>query len=308
MLNKNSFVVYVSIVLLTVLILQSCNRDKAKCDDPRNPDCINYNPCFGAEKTSAYFTMTENIRPILSNSWFKSDTIRYETDTCTDYNLITIRCTQKTDSIWWIFDDNYMRPSWQQQQQFNVRFTLGGGLPVLEPEWVKITCIVKNNKPNPCFPEDDGIDTFTRYMVFMPPFKTGFDGTYRGSFDYKPDSVFEFDIRWDSILNHDNFYEKYITFDKFLTQKPIHSRDIWEYARPSMYGYYGFFMDFSAARGHLPPEFRNYNGLSHRGKVIYNPKTKTIQIDFVRGHYVIPIWEWPPKGLQLHRFTGVKIN
>jgi len=289
--------------------LQSCSD----CNDPRNPDCENYNPCIDAKPTSAAFTMEEIVEALPGQSWPKDDKIVYDTDTCRNWNDIIFTCTQKADSIWWIFDDTEMRPEWQQKQSFSIKFGAPGGPLQTQPERVKITCIVKNNKPNPCIPNDNGMDTFTRYMVYMPWWQMGFIGKFRGSFNDKPDSVFEFEIRWDTIIKPSESPSYFIRYDKFLPVPPFYTTDFpmvegFEFSPRVNYGYCAFYLDFFATGFPAIPQKYNYQGVSHRGKVLFDPNTRQLKIDFVRGgmgrHYLS---EWPPKNQTLYTFTGIKL-
>jgi hypothetical protein len=296
---------------LSLIYLQSC-REKEPCQDPRNSQCENYNPCIDAITTSAIFTMEEVVKAWPGEGWPDNDKIVYDTDTCRNWNDIVFTCTQKADSIWWIFDDTEMRAEWQQKQSFSIKFGRPSVLQT-EPERVKITCVVKNNKPNACFPNDDGIDTFTRYIVYMPSWEMGFIGKFRGSFTYKPDSIFEFQIRWDSITRVGSSPFIFIRYDNFLTVPPFYTTDFtmddgFEFSDQVNYGYYAFYLDFFATGPPAIPERYNYQGVSHRGKVLLNPQTRQLKIDFVRGGRGQNFMQqWPPQNQTLLTFIGTKL-
>ena len=301
----------VTICLLTII---SCRKDIAPepCQNPLDPNCANYHPCNGVLPTSAAFTMEEVVNAP-TNGWPTGDRIVYDTDTCRNWNNIVFTCTQKADSIWWIFDDTEMRPEWQQKQSFSIRFGSPGGPLQTEPERVKITCVVKNNKPNPCFPDDSGIDTFTRYMVYMPWWQTGFIGRFRGSFTYKPDSVFDFEIWWDSITIPSTSPRYFIRYDKFLTVPPFYTTDFsmedgFEFSKDISWGYSAFYLDFFATGFPAIPQKYNYLGVTHRGKVMFNPRTRQLKIDFVRGGKGQDFMrQWPPLDRALLTFIGTKL-
>jgi len=314
-MKKILYTVLLCLGILSTLFIQSCKPDEEPCNDPRNKACPNYNPCLDAKETSAAFTMEENVvlnlnRRLMAPNHF----IRYDTDTCKRWNDIIFTCTQKADSIWWIFEDDEMRPQWQQKQSFSIKF----GSPRVfqtQPEQVKIRCIVKNNKPNPCIPNDNGIDTFTRYMVYMPVYQAGFIGTYSGSLSSNPDSVFKLTLKFDSLVEGQVVYSVYIAFDELLTEPPYESPTVkkgHEYSingsgRPD-YGYNRAYIFFNSVSGE-PIVSPNYNGKTVKGIVFYNSQTNILKIDFIRhGTGIYSINEWPPKNIPLLTFTGNKIK
>jgi len=306
-------VIKLLLAVFCIAYLQSCReKEEERCQEPSNPECENYNPCLNAKPTSAAFTMEEIVNAPTSG-WPNGDRIVYDTDTCRRWNDIVFTCTQKADSIWWIFDDTEMRPEWQQKQSFSIKFGAPGGPIQTQPERVKITCIVKNNKPNSCFSADNGIDTFTRYMVYMPSWQTAFTGRFRGSFTYNLDSVFDFEIRWDTITRPSESPTFFIRYDNFLPVPPFYTTDFtmvdgFEFSRDANYGYCAFYLDFFATGWPAIPEKYNYQGVSHRGKVFFDPKSRQIKIDFVRGGKGQKLMQqWPPQDQTLLTFTGFKL-
>jgi hypothetical protein len=248
----------------------------------------------------------EEIVNAPSNGWPNGDRIVYDTDTCINWNnIIMFTCTQKADSIWWIFDDTEMRPEWQQKQSFSIRFGSPGGPMQTEPKRVKITCIVKDNKPNPCIPNDNGMDTFTRYMVYMPWWQMGFIGTFRGSLTHNPDSVFDLEIRWDTLIVNNEIQRYYIRFDNLLVAPPFFMYNDQEYWNELQYGFGGAYLDFLTT--FVPPQY-NYKGVGQRCKALFNPSTQEIHIEFIRrksGGWS-QMDAWPPSDHRLYTFKGKK--
>ncbi|MCG9881716.1 MAG: hypothetical protein MH472_14050 [Bacteroidia bacterium] len=302
------------LAVLLIFVNEAC-REKAPCQDPRNKECENYDPCIDAKETSAVFTIEELVRPQANDDLMpRNHFIRYETDTVQRWNDIVFTCTQKADSIWWIFEETEMRPEWQQKQSFSIKFGSPSS-PQMHPERVKITCIVKNNKPNPCFPGDNGIDTFTRYIVYMPVFQTGFVGTYKGSLTSKPDSVFNLTLRFDSIEVNQGIKIIYVAFDEILSE-PAYESPIWEkgfeYTRNwsggADCGYYATYLFFNSLSGQQSVS-PSYKGKTIKGIAIYNAATNSLQIDFIRhGTNIYGVSEWPPKNIPLLTFIGKKVK
>jgi hypothetical protein len=312
MKNTTSLILFM-LSLASIIYLQSCKK-KEPCQDPRNSECENYNPCIDVQETSAKFTI-EEIVPLLSfdsyDYFVPNHNLRNEADTVKTYNETIFTCQQKTDSIWWIFDDTEMRPLWQQKKSITIRFGNTGN-PEKTPIRVKITCIVKNNKPNTCFFNDNGKDTFTRYVVYMPVYQTGFTGKFRGSLSSNPDSIFNLNVKFDSLFGENNYLRAItIRFDELLSEPPYPPNPQFgsEYGTiGSDYGYnsaYLFFNSFSGADGVNPA----YKGKTIKGIVYYNGTTNTLKVDFIRhGKGVYGLTEWPPKNIPLLTFIGQKIK
>jgi hypothetical protein len=309
-------VVKLLLAVFCIAYLQSCReKEEERCQEPSNPECENYNPCLNAKPTSAAFTIEEIVIPQLNLDLMPHNhSLRYETDTIMRYNNeVIFTCLQKADSIWWIFDDTEMRQSWQQKQSITIRFGNIGN-PEKTPVRVKITCVVKNNKPNTCFPNDNGLDTFTRYLVYMPNYQAGFIGTYTGSLTSNPDSIFNLTLRFDTLVTHQGVNIINIAFDELLSEpayvSPITQKGF-EYTRNggggADYGYnraYLFFNSVSGQAGVSP----NYKGRTIKGIASYDAATNTIKVDFIRhGTSIYRINEWPPQNIPLLTFIGNKL-
>lgn len=162
---------------LANLMFNSCN----KCQDPRNPDCENYNPCIDAKATSAAFTIKEaTIQHIISPNL--TDFLM-DTDTCYMSSVFFEATQQDADSFIWQVGSE-MEPRYGKQ--VNVVFPDN-----LRGTTFTIRLIVKRKPNTSCFPNDDGIDTVTRQFYFVrfnEPLS--WEGTYYGSDDDKPDSMY----------------------------------------------------------------------------------------------------------------------
>lgn len=133
------------LIMLVVTLVFGVNACKDKCDDPTDMDCENYNPCYGKERTSAYFIVEES----LGKHWIECDTIIGRG------NLSAVRFTalQEGDSfIWNIGLETIHSKSFIRQ-----------GFP--PNEHITVSLIVINKNPNKkCYPLDDGRDTFNRVL------------------------------------------------------------------------------------------------------------------------------------------------
>ncbi|MFN7312841.1 MAG: hypothetical protein ACK5UI_05095 [Bacteroidota bacterium] len=166
-------------ILMSSMALQSCKDDE--CQDPRNPDCDNYNPCIDAQATSAAFTIKEAsyvdiIEPELTD-------FLMDTDSCY-MNSVFFEATQHDA-------DSFI---WQVGSEIEPRY--GKRINVQFPDNLRgtnfnVRLIVKRKPNTRCFPNDDGIDTVMRrfyFVRFNEPLS--WEGTYYGSDDDKPDSMY----------------------------------------------------------------------------------------------------------------------
>ena len=164
-------------IVLAALTLQSCKD----CDDPRNPDCDNYNPCVDAKATSAAFTIkeatfTQIIEPRLAD-------FLIDTDSCYLSSIYFEAVQQDADSFIWKIG-NEVEPRYGKQ--INVTFPDN-----LRGTTFNVRLIVKRKPNTSCFPNDDGIDTVTRKFYFVRFNESlSWEGTYYGSDDDKPDSMY----------------------------------------------------------------------------------------------------------------------
>lgn len=157
---------FVLLVLISVslLITQSCKRE---CHDPANPDCENYNPCFGKEKTSADFTISEVVGGRA-----------FETDEVWRLSYVQFTARQEFDSYQWVIGTH--------KDTFYTKTCGLSGFP--EGATIKVRLVGKRQPQTGCFAGDDGIDTVyktfkvTAHDSILPIF-----GEYEGYYDAYPD-------------------------------------------------------------------------------------------------------------------------
>ncbi len=185
-----------------LITLQSC---KDCCEDPTNPDCDNYDPCYGKKPTSAHFIIEESLR----DYWIEGDTV----SGVGNISAVRFTASQDADSFIWTIGSEIIH-----QKSF-----IRNDFP--NDEYIPVTLVVINKSPNKaCFPHDDGRDTFRRTMYTWPSeFYYDEDkrqyvvdkpmpiqGRYLGYFDSDPNSKVEVVLK-DSVyrctkVNPDNSY------------------------------------------------------------------------------------------------------
>ena len=124
----------------------SCKKD---CKDPKNPECENYDPCYGINNTSAYFIVEET----LGEHWIEGDTIIG----IGNITSVRFRALQDADSFIWTIGSETIH----QKSFIRADFPLDTYIPV--------TLVVFNKNSNKfCHPDDNGIDTFKRIIYTWP--------------------------------------------------------------------------------------------------------------------------------------------
>lgn len=83
----------IATITIFLLTISSCKR---KCYDTNNPDCENYDPCYGATEANADFTIYELIGEIKTK-----DTMMTEADTIYGNNMIYCVPKHQNDSFIW---------------------------------------------------------------------------------------------------------------------------------------------------------------------------------------------------------------
>ena len=139
------------------------------CIDETDPNCPNYNPCLEEHAVSAAFKMGQDFPPGRNDSltwrFLDADTVsgwrvRFEAlEEAATYEW-QIGAGTYTDQVFTLFFD--------EVQQNNPGAT------------IPITLIVQKTPNNECFPDDDGIDTLTRYLTIMDECSTRLNGRYQG--------------------------------------------------------------------------------------------------------------------------------
>ncbi len=163
------FVLLVLWVMASISI-QSCKKDC--CNDPTNPDCKNYDPCYGKEPANASF----NFYLDLSNEYGK---YHYNTDTIEmregGYSaLVHFKVDDKNvDSCWWTVGKDARVFT---QKEFYLTFNLWNSP-------IQVTLIVDKHNAKACHPDKPIRDTFTKVLTLMPLGSSNIFGKYLGYLD-----------------------------------------------------------------------------------------------------------------------------
>lgn len=301
-MKKFTTLIFLLVIGLTTVTLHSCKDD---CQDPSNSDCSNYDPCYGKEKTSAYFIVEES----LGDKWIECDTIVGRG------NVSAVRFTalQDADSfIWKIGSETIHTKSFIRQ-----------GFP--QKEHIPVSLIVVNHNPNTaCFPNDNGRDTFNRtlftwgsefywdeaeekYVIDNP---LPIQGRYQGYFEGNPDNQVTVTLmdtfRYCSKLQYPYIILKSINLPNGYFQ-PVFDDDLCGY-----FGGGGWTkralaanLGFRAYRIGRYNDFESDSIYEIRGFMQLDRDLKNVEIDI--EYY--PLWDEIGKTtLKKEKFKGIKIE
>jgi hypothetical protein len=169
-----NFNVFTILLLVLIPFLNSCCK---KCQDPSNPDCENYDPCFSEKPVSASFKIFETASgPV---SYWKD----YETDTVGSSYPKFVADIKDAEEYEWIIG----------AKTYNGKSVSLSFIGVPDKSVIPITLIVKKKPNKDCNPNDDGVDTVTRNMVIANECKlfSVFEKyRFHGSFTDSPKDTF----------------------------------------------------------------------------------------------------------------------
>lgn len=176
-MNNNTFFLICGLIITSVFT--SCCDDH-DCFDPANPDCVNYDPCYGKHPPSAEFIMEEGYLSAEGRRWYADSTflgagLRFRS-TLTD---------TKYQHTWYVGAEIFTG-SVTPSRNF---------IDVARPDSIFISHVIEYLPEDSCFPNDDGKDSVVQGFALirsLNDFKTY--GTYRGALDGGTDT-FEVQIR-----------------------------------------------------------------------------------------------------------------
>jgi len=157
MITKTEFLPKVflySFLILSLLFIEACEK---KCYDKTNPDCENYDPCYGKLETKADFIVEENLSPfgkVLGEEvWVKGDTVNGSSQN----NPIRFTALYPADSFIWTIG----------AKTFYTKSVIQSGFP--KGRHIPIQLVVINKNPNRyCFPNANERDTIVRSIYTWP--------------------------------------------------------------------------------------------------------------------------------------------
>jgi hypothetical protein len=137
---------------ISVLVFEACC--KKKCNDVNNPDCANYDPCYGKKEISANFKIYQDTRQLAGSDDMWTFHELTPSDTTSGGLEYFVAEEINADSYTWYIGKDTIR-----KKAFHLSFS-----SALNNAIVPITLIVERKNKDACT-LDDGIDTFTKNIV-----------------------------------------------------------------------------------------------------------------------------------------------
>jgi hypothetical protein len=148
-------------ILFSLITLNSCKDDCPPCDDPTNPECENYDPCFGKDTINTLF----KVRP--GDNGFKPPEEWCDLVACDTFNASSVRFDapdgnpENSTYTWQIGSEAEPRTGRGFEVDFSDYLRDNGW-----EQWIDITLTIKTPM-NECLKgEEESVKTVTRQLYF----------------------------------------------------------------------------------------------------------------------------------------------
>jgi hypothetical protein len=183
---KNKVFYVVALTVGMVFVMSGCKD----CDDPSDPDCGNYDPCFGQEEFKPNFEIITGISHVNGKDFLPRPIWDGE------YKYLTfVGDTMINGNAYFKADRAYDSVKWKIGYESEFRSGKDLALRFEEPvTQLPITMIGKRTPNKKCFPNEQAIDTVQRFLTTWPPDSIRYIGKWYGSFSDYPNDSFEINI------------------------------------------------------------------------------------------------------------------
>lgn len=162
----NNFFLRVFYMVPLVLLFNACEPEGDACIDPSNPECENYNQCYGKFPTTAEFTIAKQYFPSGSNN-----DVFINDDLVTAGGHLKFSAIPQEGAIYtWILGDDTIIGDYVITKSMM-------GLPI---GTYNNSLIVTKPIDSICFPGDAGLDQFDRAFTKIRSCNAVVLGHYRG--------------------------------------------------------------------------------------------------------------------------------
>jgi hypothetical protein len=199
---KNKVFYLVALAVGMVFVMSGCKD----CDDPSDPDCGNYDPCFGKYPDKLEIEMYCSdvlVEPYRSSHFHKTERNEFISP-----RTFQFKVNYDYDSVVWSFSGS--NQTWTNKE-LELRFSSNDSKNPLTGDFTATFVGYRPTDPLCKGEKDRGIDTLTRSFTLVDWRKSRILGHYRGLNNGETDSV-DFFIFPDT-LRHDNgtdFWVRYI--------------------------------------------------------------------------------------------------
>ncbi len=164
---------FTAFALVALLSASSCKRD---CDDRSNPDCENYDPCYGKTQPSAKFIMEESNPQLANNgiwyadSVFKGYMLRFRSE-----------FTDKQYTHTWYVGAETFTSATTPDRNFGQE---------ARPQYITISHVLEYTPDLQCFSDDNGKDSVAQTFRLIASYNEELQtyGTFRGALDGATDT------------------------------------------------------------------------------------------------------------------------
>ena len=174
-MKKLVIIISLTITSLTGIgLIQSCCKEQ--CHDPQNPECENYDPCWGRSIENGIL-MSNKTRNGSIEDWFQPDVKFWRGN-------IHFRPEKKISGAKYTW---YLGSEVIEDVEFTRDFDVTN---TTKEQGIPVKLIIERPKQLDCFLKDDGIDTVERRIYFFENYcETLMVGKYKVKFDNLKDSV-----------------------------------------------------------------------------------------------------------------------
>ncbi len=147
-MKKVIYTLLIGVLLYTSSVIVSCKR---KCSDKSNPDCENYDPCYGKSATNANFQQLLQF----GDGYIDIDSLALP-EIWDARAGVTFKAIQSFDSSLWEHGSEIIL---NQSQFYRSNYPNGK---------ISTKLILMRKPNNHCFPFDNGIDTVEKFFYVVP--------------------------------------------------------------------------------------------------------------------------------------------
>lgn len=159
------FYFYLMLIFSTTIFSSCDGDDEDDCCDPTNPECANYDPCYGKEATSADFAILQPYAQVGPNAG-----IYFEDSVTFGAAMRFVAEDTTADTYRWILG---LDTIYDEVEVSSSTFNLPeGSYPV--------SLMVTKEADSLCFPMDDGIDEKTKFFTKINGCDAAIWGEYKG--------------------------------------------------------------------------------------------------------------------------------
>lgn len=176
-----------SLCSLIIIIVQSC--DKEKCHDYNNPECENYDPCYGKSpvKASIKIGLMNTFMPVNGDENFINEDSIFCAPVDDNWPLyyarhsqfLGFKCLTSGVKTTWKLGSETITDSFYARSFSSNKGIIGK---------FKATLIIEKQPDLRCFPLDDGKDTLEKTFTFVPNNELPIMGVYKVLFEGEKDS------------------------------------------------------------------------------------------------------------------------